>query len=231
MFQSNPFHRGLNNLAIVRKAIVDYGSEYPFAYRTVHALQADAPDHSLMGEACVFNEEVAFIFRGETEPATPEELADSDHGTVRSIVYEVIGRCAEAPVHVGDYETKEQAQAIIDAVQFHTGIFSRCWEISTAHVTPNDINYLETLASAGQPTGLYFEVFEIPASHSTGIKLIGTPWHAEIGDMDKQKALLQQGGVPEAVIHLLIKAAEADIRFLILDPDADELDGLPVYDW
>nr|WP_321303087.1 ABC transporter substrate-binding protein [Alcaligenes faecalis] len=231
MFQTNPFYRGLSNLSIVRKAIVDYGIEFPFAYRIVHSHHADVPDHSLIGEVCVFNEEVAFVFRGDPAPVAPEDLVNTDHGTVRSIIYEITGKCGDAPVHVGDYETREQAQAIVDAVQFHTGTFSRCWEISTAHVSPSDITYLENLSATGQPNGLYFEVFEIPASHATGIKLIATPWANEIGNVDKQKALLEQGRVPEPIAHLLIKASEADVRILILDPDAEILDGLPVFDW
>ncbi|RSE57581.1 ABC transporter substrate-binding protein [Alcaligenes faecalis] len=229
MFQNNPFHRGFSNLSIVRKVIVEYGSEFPFAYRTVHPLQSGVPDHSLIGEACVFNEEIAFTLKDGLKPAIPDDLANADNGTVRNIIYEIQGKYAGVPAHVGDCVSREQAQTIVDAIEFRTGTFSRCWEISTGHIPSIDFDYLESLIGTNRPTGLYFEVFRIPASCSTGIKLISTPWSTEIGSREKQEALLQHEGVPPAVSHLLIMAAEADVRFLILDPDAEELDGLQVY--
>lgn len=80
------------------------------------------------------------------------------------------------------------------------------------------------------------EVFELRDSHAFGVKLIATPWtdsHLQQIEDCTAKQLRQQqlsAGLPVELVEVLHLAAQADVRILIFDPDAAQLDGLPVYD-
>ncbi len=234
MSERNPFYRGLSNLSIVRKVMIDYGSEFPMAYRSVHSLNADASDYSLIDGQCIFNDDVALIYSGNPEPDAQEDRSDWAYGTVRSIVYELIGKCGDDPVHVGDYPTADSAKAVIEQVKFQSGFFSRCWEICNSHVTQDAIDFLFEATSDNTPL---FEAFTVD-DQAVGVKLICTPWTDEnlrntIGQSSAAdlKQEMVDAGVPESLIELLFLAAQADTRILILDSNASTLDGLPVFDW
>lgn len=49
--------------------------------------------------------------------------------------------------------------------------------------------------------------------------------------VSKLRSAMAEAGFSEPLIDLLFLAANANVRFLILDSDASTLDGLPVFDW
>lgn len=116
-----------------------------------------------------------------------------------------------------------------------TGVFSRAWEIGTAHLTSEGERFLAELADQAL-TGYLFVAFRIPGSPVIGVKLIATPWtdaHLQYVDgisVDDLRQEHRDAGVPDALADVLHLAGEADARFLVFDGDAPVLDGLPVYD-
>jgi len=118
----------------------------------------------------------------------------------------------------------------VQRLRFETGHYSRCWEISTAHITQDANRYLEDLADIATPTGLLFVAFRMPCGHAIGVKLIATPWTNVEGISTEQ--LWQEHlskDVPESLVEVLYLAALADVRLLVFDADAPELDGLKLY--
>jgi hypothetical protein len=120
-------------------------------------------------------------------------------------------------------------------LRFETGVFSRAWEISTAHLTAAGQSFLAELADDAV-TGYLFVAFRIPGSPAIGVKLIATPWtdahlqYVEGISADDLRQEHRNAGVPDALADVLHLAGEADVRFLVFDGDAPVLDGLPVYD-
>jgi hypothetical protein len=76
----------------------------------------------------------------------------------------------------------------------------------------------------------------MPDSDAVGVKLIATPWtdaNLEFVDGRNAQALYNaqtEACVPQPLITVMQLAALADVRILIFDPNAEILDGLPVYD-
>ena len=124
---------------------------------------------------------------------------------------------------------------VVEQLTFETGHYSRCWEISTGHLTNQASLYLADLADSGKPTGLMFETFRVPGCFAFGCKLYCTPWTdqnlAAIDGSTATQLLEEQlrAGVPESLVEVLHLAATADTRFLIFDPDAAELEGLQLF--
>jgi len=50
-------------------------------------------------------------------------------------VYAIYGDDVDGrSVHIGDADSEQAAQAVAQRLRFNTGIYSRCWEISSAHL-------------------------------------------------------------------------------------------------
>jgi len=215
--------------------MITYEDDCPPCFRPLHPSQAHLPDDKVQLFPCIFCDDNALITEGQE---IPEELAAEYHsfGTVRIVVYELTADDFGTPVHIGDAYSAEAAREVVDRLAFETGHYSRCWEISSAHLPTSAMQHLEDLADADTPTGLLFETFRVPGSYATGCKLLCTPWTPQnlattVGsDAETLRQDQLRAGVPESLVNLLHLAALADTRFLILDPDASVLDGLPVYD-
>ena len=139
------------------------------------------------------------------------------------------------PPTLGERHFRETAERVARQMRFETGIFRRAWEISTAHLTAAGERFLAELADHAV-TGYLFVAFRIPGSVAIGLKLIATPWtdahlqYVEGISADDLRQEHRDAGVPDALADVLHLAGEADVRFLVFDGDAPELDGLPVYD-
>ena len=188
----------------------------------------------MQGHPCIFNADCALITEGQTLPDELESQCRHD-GIVRTVVYEINGYVGDTLMHVGDVYSREAARRTVDQIRFDNGVFNRCWEISSRHVSEASWHYLARLAETGRPSGLLFEAFRIPTSPAIGCKLIATPWtdeHLRAVDLQTAAELREEhreAGVPETLIDLLHQAGEADVRILIFDADARPLDGLPLY--
>jgi len=230
----NPFLRGYHALTIRRVLCITEDDDVPPCYRPLHASQAHLSDLAVQGHPCIFNTDYALITEGQTIPEDLEAQC-RQAGIVRTPVYEMTGRIGETLTHVGDVYALEAAQRTVEQIRFDTGVFSRCWEISSRHLSEDGWRYLVRLADAGRPSGLLFEAFRLPASHAVGCKLIATPWtdeHLRAVDVQTAAELREEhreAHVPDTLIDLLHQAGEADVRMLVFDADARVLDGLPVY--
>jgi hypothetical protein len=138
--------------------------------------------------------------------------------------------------HVTNIVTEDAAQAAIRNLRFQTGIYSRCWEISSAHITAKAHQYLCDLADKKTSPEFLFIPFRIPYFSAIGVKLIATPWTDQnverIGGITAKQLRREHRskGVPKCLIQVLELAADADVRILIFDGDAPILEGLPVYE-
>ena len=154
---------------------------------------------------------------------------------VRTVVYAVSGDDFGQPVHVGDTYSEEAAREVVRRLSFETGFYSRCWEISSAHLTPAAGRFLAELADIATPSGFLFVAFRIPYSPAIGVKLIATPWtdaNLQLIEGITAEQLRQEHrnkGMPESLVEVLHLAAVADVRMLVFDADAPILEGLTLY--
>lgn len=119
---------------------------------------------------------------------------------------------------------------------FETVHYGRAYEICSGHLPEEDWMELQHLAEHADTSLLLFECFTLPDSDAVGFKLIGTPWIDEhlckvMGyELSTLQAKQAEEAFPTEVINILTLAAQADVRFLIFDPNAYVLEGLPLYD-
>lgn len=231
----NPFIRGYQDLYQVRTLLI-YPDDGTPIWRPLHSSQARLSDEQVVRSPCTFNGDFAVVTDGQLVAA--ELLAQcQSEGLVLSVAYSLEGRDFDgSPVHVGDTYTREAARERVRRLGFETGFYSRCWEISTAHLTGQAVDYLCRLADLPMPTGLPFEAFRLPHSGALGVKLFATPWTDEhlrrIEGISAAQMLQEcrERGVLESLLEILHLAALADVRVLIFDADAAVLEGLPLHD-
>lgn len=232
----NPFMRGYQNLRIIRTLLITYEEDCPPVWRPLHASQAHLPDNLVALFPCLIGQDFALITEGQEVPEELEALCQAE-GIVRTVVYAIVADDFDGePVQVGDTYSEEAAREVVRRLAFETGIYSRCWEISTRHITEESGRYLCDLADIATPTGFLFIAFRVPYSPAIGVKLIATPWTDEnlrsieevTAEQLRQEHLSK--GMPDDLMQVLHLAANADVRILIFDADAPELDGLPIYE-
>ncbi|CRM38665.1 hypothetical protein [Pseudomonas sp. 37 R 15] len=234
---SNPFARGYDKLYIERRVLIVYEDGYPPCFRPIHESQVHLADDMLQLVYCVFSDDFALISEGQF---ILNELAGCcpSNGLVHQVIYAVVGDVFDEQLHVGDFDSLDEAKSVVHRLSFETGHYSRAWEISTAHLTEEALGYLKVRAGNfdPRPTGLLFEPFALAGCNGIGCKLIGTPWTddnlAKIEGLPYSSLRQEQldAGTPAALVNLLYLAALADVRLLIFDPDAPVLNGLAIFD-
>ncbi|WAG81637.1 ABC transporter substrate-binding protein [Metapseudomonas furukawaii] len=230
----NPFTRGYHGFDIQRVTVIGYDDRCPMAYLPLHASQSHVPDAQLIHRRCIFSDEFVLVTEGQ-EVAPELDALCSGTRTILAVLYSMYGDDNGTTRHIGDAQTLEAAHEVVRRLSFETGHYSRCWEISSAHVTEGAMRYLEDMADTQTPSGLLFTAFHIPCSPAVGVKLIATPWTSTnllkvegiTAEQLRQEHLAQ--GVPPSLVEVLHQAAAADVRILILDGDATTLDGLALY--
>ena len=231
---SNPFLRGYQNLRIDRTLCITYEDDCPPVWRPLHPSQAHLPNDQIALFPCVFNNDFALITEGQDIPEHLDAQCQTE-GVVRTVVYAVSGDDSGQPVHVGDTYSEEAAREVVRRLSFETGFYSRCWEISSVHLTAEAGRFLAELADIATPSGFLFVAFRIPYSPAIGVKLIATPWtDANLQPIEGITAeqLRQEHrnkGMPESLVEVLHLAAVADARMLVFDADAPILEGLTLY--
>ncbi|HCE5826571.1 TPA: ABC transporter substrate-binding protein [Pseudomonas aeruginosa] len=231
----NPFIRGYQHLHFVRTLCITHADDSPPVWRPLHPSQAHLPDEQIAQFPCILCNDFALITEGQEILKELESQCQTD-GVVRTVVYAITGDDFYQPVHIADTYSEKSAEEVIHRLSLETGFYSRCWEISTAHITEEASRYLAELADIATPTAFQFIAFRIPYSPAIGVKLIATPWTDEnlLQIEGITAAQLRQQhldkGMPESLVDTLHLAALADIRILIFDADAPILDGLPQYE-
>ncbi|VVO76562.1 hypothetical protein PS874_01443 [Pseudomonas fluorescens] len=230
----NPFTRGYHGFDIQRVAVIGYDDRSPMTFLPLHASQSHVPDAQLIHRRCIFSDDFVLVTEGQQGAPELDTLC-SGTGTILAVLYSIYADDKGAPIHIGDAQTLEAAREVVLRLSFETGHYSRCWEISSAHVSEDAMRYLEDMAATETPTGLLFVAFHIPCSPAVGVKLIATPWTSVnllqvegiTAEQLRQEHLDQ--GVPPSLLEVLYQAATADVRILILDGDAATLGGLRLY--
>ena len=228
----NPFARGFNELRIERLLSILYDAHAPLSYLPPHPSQQHWSDEQLERHPCLFNDTDALIVTPDDTWTTHAD--NHPHpGIVVQVIYGIFTHDQSPPILVGDLYSEALAQERTRQIAFETGHYSRCWDISSAHL-PDTV--YEKLIPTALPTGLFLEVFELPDSRAIGFKLIATPWtdsHLDQIEGCTAAQLRQQQldmGLPVQLVEVLHLAAQADVRILIFDPDAACLEDLPTYD-
>lgn len=230
----NPLARGYQNLRITRTLLITCEDDSPPVWRPLHASQAHLTDDQVTRYPCIFSNDFALITKGHAIPVDLESQCQAA-GSVQTVVYAINDGGADEAIHIADTYSEEAAREIVRQLTFETGHFSRCWEISTAHVTEEAMGYLWEMAEAKTPPGLLFVAFRVPGCPAIGVKLIATPWtndhllHVEGITAEQLRQEHEGKGIPPSLVDILHQAADADVRFLVLDADASALDGLPSY--
>jgi len=228
---SNPFLRGYQNLRIERSLSITYEDDCPPVWRPLHPSQAHLTDDQVALFPCIFGNDFALITEGQDIPDDLEAQCQID-GVVRTVVFAVSGEDSGQPIHIGDTYSEEAAREVVRRLSFETGFYSRCWEISSAHLTAEAGRFLAELADIATPSGFLFVAFRIPYSPAIGVKLIATPWtdanlqRVEGITAEQLRQEHRAKGMPESLVEVLHLAALADVRMLVFDADASVLEGL-----
>jgi hypothetical protein len=216
----NPFLRGYWNLKIVRTLSISHEDGSPHVWRNIHQSQEHLSDEELVSASCIVTSDFAVVSNGP-DSVSAEVLAERDDFD-------------GLPVHIGDTYSAEAAREVVQRLSFETGYYSRCWEISSAHISHETGQYLANLADLATPEAFLFIAFRVPYSPAIGVKLISTPWTGQhLQDVEEISAeqLRQEHcskGMPDDLAQILALAGQADVRILILDADAPVLPGLPL---
>jgi hypothetical protein len=234
---SNPFLRGFAQFTITRTLLIDSSDGGGMCYRAPHFLHAELPDSQLEGTFCQFNSDFALV---PERQHLPENLLRQcpKAGFVSAVVHSITAQNGTSTVHVGDARSAQSAQEILRQMSFNTGHYSRCWEISSKHLPPLSMRWLERCASgAALSADVLFYAFELPGTrHAIGCLLNSTPWTdghlRNVAGFDSHILREAQEGaqIPMSLLNLLHQAAVADTRILIFDPDAPVLEGLLLHE-
>lgn len=234
-FPNNPFVRGYDGLSVERLLAVSYDDDGPLTYLPLHPSQSHLPDSRVTSYPCIFCNDFAVVIKDQDVPPELDAQCQS-HGITRNVVYAVMAEEDGKPLHVADTYSEEAACEVVRRLRFETGFYSRCWEISSAHITEAAGKFLAELADIATPTAFLFIAFRIPYSQAIGVKLIATPWtdaNLRMVEGTTAKRLDREHrrkGMPDCLVDVLRLAALADVRMLVFDADAPVLDGLPVFD-
>lgn len=231
----NPFIRGYRNLRIERTLVLSTEEGSFLTYVRLHESQRDLPDCELWSRHCIFNDDFGLI---ANDQQIPRQLRTSckESGYVHNVVHAVVSDEDEIIHHIGDSHARNLADEAVKRLTFETGHYSRAWEVSTAHITDEAASYLAELSDIATPSNFLFVAFRIPYSPAIGLKLIATPWtdenllHVEGITADDLRRQHLDRGMPASLADTLHLAALADIRFLVFDADAPQLDRLPIFD-
>lgn len=131
--RSNPFVRGFNDLRIQRLLAVLFDAQAPLCHLPPHPSQQHLTDDQLARHPCLFNEQHALIVNSSAAMAAHEDSYPYP-GIVAQVIYAVFSHDQSPPILVGDHYSEVLAKARIQQLAFETGHYSRCWEISTAHL-------------------------------------------------------------------------------------------------
>ena len=230
---NNPFVRGYDGLSVQRLIAISYDDDCPLTYLPLHPSQSNLPDSQLERRACIFSDDFVLITEDQVVPNELQAQCRS-HGLARNVVYAVMAEEDGKPLHVGDTYSEEAAREVVRRLRYETGYYSRCWEISSAHISRETGQYLANLADLATPEAFLFIAFRVPYSPAIGVKLISTPWTGQhLQDVEEISAeqLRQEHcskGMPDDLAQILALAGQADVRILILDADAPVLPGLPL---
>lgn len=232
----NPFSRGYQNPRVVRTLLITYEDDCPPVWRPLHASQAHLPDGQIALFPCLIGKDFALITEGQEVPEELENQCQTE-GIVRTVAYAIGADDFDGqPVHIGDTYSEAAAREVVRRLKFETGFYSRCWEISSAHITEEAGRYLAELADLATPSRFLFVAFRIPYSPAIGVKLIATPWsdenlqHVEGISAERLRQEHRKKGMPECLVEVLHLAALADVRVLVFDADAPILEGLKLYE-
>lgn len=232
---NNPFVRGFQRLSIQRLVGISTDPGTPLLHLPLHPSQDHVQDEEL--NQCPINYGDQFALKAD-ESYAPSSLLGScpEIGWVQAVMYALVTEVDGKTVFVCDTYSEAAAQALIQQIRFDTGTFSRCWEISTAHVCQQSLSYLDALIQSNRLSTRPFVVFRVPAGNLIGIKLLSIPWTdsnletLEGKTVQELREEHERSGVPSMLLNVLHLAGEAEVRFLFLDPDGDLLNGLPVHD-
>jgi hypothetical protein len=231
----NPFIRGYRRLRIERSLLITFDDDCPPVWRPLHPSQAHLSDAQVALFPCIFCDDFAVVTEGQEVSSELNALCPND-GIVRTVVHAVMAEEAGQPLHVGDSYSEESAREVVRRLNFETGFYSRCWEISSSHITEEANIYLAEWVDRDTPTRFLFAAFRISDSPVIGVKLIATPWTDEVLQWvegltaEQLRQAYRKEDMPESLIDVLFLAAQADVRLLVFDGDAAVLDGLPVYE-
>ncbi|MBN0001917.1 ABC transporter substrate-binding protein, partial [Pseudomonas aeruginosa] len=145
--------RGYWNLKIVRTLCISYEDGSPHVWRIIHPSQKHLSDEEMISSSCIVTSDFAVVRNGP-EPVSAEVLAECDagegvsgEGVIGAVVYAIHGDDFDGrPIHVGDAYSAEAAREVVQRLSFETGYYSRCWEVSSAHICQETGQYLANLA-------------------------------------------------------------------------------------
>jgi hypothetical protein len=221
----NPFIKGYWGLEARRTLQVSRDGNPRSVYFPLHPSQAHWHDREIVLRPCI-------VCNGYAISATRQTLSEaltalcnehgSEQGFVEGVRYTIHADDNGQDVRLGDVDSSEKADTIINRMKFEAGFYSRCWEISPAHLEKEAVGYLQRVAHRAEPLD-FFSVFNLVCGR-VGVHLSHAPF-----DNAPSAAELFARGMPLSLARLLYLAVEADVRILIFAHGAPRLNVLPTF--
>ena len=235
MSTPNPFLDNLCRYRVERLLQVKYSNSEVPCNRAIHSSQAHLKDREVQCKPCIFSDDLCLIVgAGNIDPELAERCGSE--GTVIDVTYAVLD--ADPGRFIGDTYTLDGAHDLVDRLTRRYEPWSRSWEISKAHLPLKALHALLESFGTKMPirlAGVLIGVFWIDELGTVGFRLVHTPWTDEsLEVMDLTASALREeqiaAGYPVELVDLLHLAAQADVRYLVLDPFAPALKGLKIFD-
>lgn len=237
----NPFAKGYSRLIIKREMCIVDEMTLSLKHLPLHDLQKNWHDTNLIDCEVAYCDTFALI---TGDASIPDDIWDQCDrmGKIVEVVYAVMAMpdaITSYPIHLGYFTEEYEANSFIDNISFHTGTYSRCWEISSLHLSQQAIDQLyQAIVLKKDYDNLMFNLFEFPSVDTSciAVKLLATPWTDQLltyqFDLtaNQLRTLQREVGLPECFIDILHLAALADARIVVFDPLASPLQGLPIYE-
>lgn len=236
----NPFEKGFQDYRIERLAMI-YTQDLPWTlhYAPIHPCQQYLKDVEFENQHAIFSDHYAFL---ENDSATQDILATCKYqGQFIKIVYRINASYGMGETIIGQPITLDEAQNIVQKLQFETGTFSRCWEISNRHIPKTDFDLLLNDAKqlpqiVASPFLMDLFILDDQDDFSLGIRLNRTPWTDEhltkVTDYNTaslRQSYLADGDLSAAFVDLIMLAGQADVRIVIFKTQGKVLEHLPIY--
>lgn len=239
----NPFEKGYQGFKIERLARI-YSEDLPWKYHhmPIHPSQTGFKDYEFEGQKAIFSDHYVFL----DIALVPEELrAECKYrGHFMRVVYRITARYCIGEAILGEALSIDQARAIVNALTFTTGTYSRVWEISQTHIQKYMLDSLKDkarqLASNMVDSPFLMDLFILDNEHcegdfDLGIRLHRTPWTDEhlpkvTGyNQEELRHSLTQDDLSAEFVDLMLLAGQADVRIVIFSEKGKVLEGLPTY--
>lgn len=235
MIQQNPFHKGFSKPTIEPLFCVISDDSSIVQYLPIHPSQQSIELHLLEDSSGRYCD--SYVFAYLENIGIPDDVLDECDrlGYISHILFQVQVSDDEQITNLGYYFNEDDAQRAVDNYYSISNAHSRCWRISSYHITVEAMFNLVSNAQRLHPddygsTGI--ELIPKKDNALTGqywgmvVILNNVPWSEK--KCSYYQTEMEKWQFDAQFIAIILTAGRAGVGILIFDEKAEILAGLPV---